>query len=212
MSGFPASVPLGLAGATALTRYVGGTASGAPVSGTFAVGDFVIDQSAAVWVCTVAGSPGTWAQAGSGTYPTINNGGTPWLIDISIFPTPVAQTNWAGVTNRATDVNAGYRSNAGVQNAEVNFDVTLAAGTWTIRGIFQTSSDAGIVTVALDGVDVGTIDLYSAGTVQNVQLALAGVVLATTAKRRLRLKTSTKNGASTSYFGVINGLQLQRTA
>jgi hypothetical protein len=59
--------PTGLTGATAATRYVGGTTSGAPVSGTFAVGDFVIDQTGAVWVCTVAGTPGTWVQVGGTT-------------------------------------------------------------------------------------------------------------------------------------------------
>jgi len=57
------SSPLGLTGATAATRYVGATASGAPVSGTFAVGDFVIAQNGGVWVCTVAGSPGTWVDS-----------------------------------------------------------------------------------------------------------------------------------------------------
>ena len=50
----------GLTGATAASRYVGGTASGAPTSGTFAAGDFVIDQTGAVWVCTAGGTPGTW--------------------------------------------------------------------------------------------------------------------------------------------------------
>jgi len=49
-----------LTGATATTRYVGGTAGGPPTTGTFAVGDFALDQTAAVWVCTVAGTPGTW--------------------------------------------------------------------------------------------------------------------------------------------------------
>jgi hypothetical protein len=52
--------PGGLPGATAATRYVGGTASGAPVSGTFQAGDFVIAQNGIMWICTVAGSPGTW--------------------------------------------------------------------------------------------------------------------------------------------------------
>jgi hypothetical protein len=56
--------PSGLTGATAASRYVGATASGAPGSGTFAVGDYVIDQSGAIWVCTVAGSPGTWVKLG----------------------------------------------------------------------------------------------------------------------------------------------------
>ena len=56
----------GLTGATAASRYVGATASGAPTAGTFAVGDFVIDQTGKVWVCTTAGTPGTWTQVGGG--------------------------------------------------------------------------------------------------------------------------------------------------
>lgn len=62
--------PLGLTGAIAATRYVGGTTSGAPVAGTFAVGDFIIDETGKVYICTVAGTPGTWTQSGgSGTPP-----------------------------------------------------------------------------------------------------------------------------------------------
>ena len=53
-------------GANSGTRYVGGTASGAPTTGTFAVGDFVIDRTGGVWVCIVAGTPGNWVQAGVG--------------------------------------------------------------------------------------------------------------------------------------------------
>lgn len=58
----PALLASGLTGATAASRYVGATASGAPASGTFAVGDFIVDQSGSMWVCTVAGSPGTWVN------------------------------------------------------------------------------------------------------------------------------------------------------
>jgi len=56
----------GLPGATAASRHAGATASGAPVSGTFAVGDYIIDQTGKVYVCTVAGTPGTWVQTGGG--------------------------------------------------------------------------------------------------------------------------------------------------
>lgn len=54
----------GLTGATAASRYVGATTSGAPASGTFAVGDFIIDQTGAIYVCTTAGTPGTWTKVG----------------------------------------------------------------------------------------------------------------------------------------------------
>ena len=54
----------GLTGATAAARFVGGTGAGKPITGTFAVGDFVVDQTGSIWVCTAAGSPGTWVQLG----------------------------------------------------------------------------------------------------------------------------------------------------
>jgi hypothetical protein len=54
--------PTGLTGATAASRYAGATASGAPASGTFAAGDYVVTQAGNIWVCTSAGTPGTWAK------------------------------------------------------------------------------------------------------------------------------------------------------
>jgi hypothetical protein len=56
----------GLTGAVSASRYVGATASIAPTTGTFALGDFVITQTGKIYVCTVAGSPGTWVQVGAG--------------------------------------------------------------------------------------------------------------------------------------------------
>lgn len=55
----------GLTGATAASRLVGATTSGKPASGTFSKGDVVVDQTGNMWVNTVAGSPGTWADVGS---------------------------------------------------------------------------------------------------------------------------------------------------
>ena len=55
--------PTGVTGATTSTRYVGGTAAGAPTSspaGGYNVGDWVVAQNGRVWVCVAAGSPGTW--------------------------------------------------------------------------------------------------------------------------------------------------------
>lgn len=51
---------IGSTGVTAATRFVGATTSGAPASGTFLKGDWIIDQTGTIWVCTTAGSPGTW--------------------------------------------------------------------------------------------------------------------------------------------------------
>lgn len=64
-TGYPRS---GMSNITA-TRVLGIlNHTGAPVSadGTFAVGDVVLDSAAQEWVCSVAGSPGTWLAVGSG--------------------------------------------------------------------------------------------------------------------------------------------------
>lgn len=58
--------PSGLTGATTATRYVGGTASAAPASGTFVTGDWIVTQAGSVYICTAGGSPGTWAQVSGG--------------------------------------------------------------------------------------------------------------------------------------------------
>lgn len=76
----------GLTGTTTGGRFVGVMTSGHPTSGTFAVGDFVVDLTPKFYVCTGAGSPGTWVEAsGSMSNPMTTNqdvivggsGGTP---------------------------------------------------------------------------------------------------------------------------------------
>lgn len=96
--------PTGLTGATAASRYVGGTASGAPGSGTFAVGDFIIDRTGNIRICTTAGSPGTWTLVGAASITT------------------AAAALGADVT--MTSLNTGYDGPS----------ISLAAGTWVIWG------------------------------------------------------------------------------
>src|SRR5438094_913336 len=50
----------GLTGSVVASRYVGQTASVAPTTGVHLVGDFVTTGTGGVYVCSVAGTPGTW--------------------------------------------------------------------------------------------------------------------------------------------------------
>jgi hypothetical protein len=65
VSGLSGSFFTSAAGGSAPTtarRWVGGMAGlGAPTSGTWGAGDFVIDDYGNVWICTAAGTPGTWS-------------------------------------------------------------------------------------------------------------------------------------------------------
>jgi hypothetical protein len=67
-------VPTGLTGATQASRYVGATATGAPSSGTFAIGDFVIARDGAIWICNTAGTPGTWEHVGDDRFLKLTGG------------------------------------------------------------------------------------------------------------------------------------------
>lgn len=62
-----------LTGATATSGFVGMTAvngattGGPPTSGTWVLGDLMVDPVlVCLWICTTAGTPGTWYRIGSG--------------------------------------------------------------------------------------------------------------------------------------------------
>ncbi len=100
----------GLTGAVSPVRYVGGTATVAPVAGTFAVGDFVLSLNGSSWLCTVAGTPGTWVQSNSATYapkasPTFT--GTP------LAPTAAVDTNTTQLATTAYVIAQAYAKLAG---------------------------------------------------------------------------------------------------
>lgn len=132
----PAFVASGLTGATAASRYVGATASGAPASGTFVVGDFAVDQTGKLWVCTSAGTPGTWTSVdaafpnyasitsarvqrpASGEYLVgVNGGGTgsqlgTWTLgQVGLVPIDVAvNTTYTGLSTCIPTLGAGGTS------------------------------------------------------------------------------------------------------
>ena len=64
-----------LAGSTTAVRFAGGVNGAIPSSGTYAVGDTVVDVTGKIYICTTAGAPGTavWATVGAGAGLTANN-------------------------------------------------------------------------------------------------------------------------------------------
>jgi hypothetical protein len=141
-----------------------------------------------------------------------NNADFPWLIDVDAFMTAKSHTNWNTVTLDSTQINQGRRSSTGAQNAEVAWDVMLAAGTWKVEIFMRTDTDKGIYSVRLDDVEVGTIDGYSASATNNVRGSVSGIAVTRSGKYELELRMATKNGSSSSYVGWINSVQLTRTA
>lgn len=50
----------GIVGSEQPSRYVGATNRGKPSQGSYIAGDFIVDISGNIWVCTSTGEPGTW--------------------------------------------------------------------------------------------------------------------------------------------------------
>lgn len=106
----------GLTGAVAASRYAGATSSGHPITGTFAVGDFVLDHVGALWVCTTAGTPGTWqplvvaigatttqkvqaAQIAITTSASAANYSSTWTYPTAFTSGPTVTATVTGITN-----------------------------------------------------------------------------------------------------------------
>jgi hypothetical protein len=124
---------LGLSGATSAVRFVGGTESGAPTSGSFKKGDFVITQDGITFICTVSGSPGTWVGAetqahATATYETKTNASA----------TYATQATTTTISSSLTDALSRITT---LENSGGGSPVTT--GTWTATMVVECNNGSG---------------------------------------------------------------------
>jgi hypothetical protein len=175
----------GLTGAVAATRFVGGTASGAPVAGTFAVGDFIIDQTGDIWICTIAGTPGTWVDpvaeavqsvaatdtsivvGGTATAPTIATG----TLDVIATQHPPA-ANWSNNSKKITSLANG----SGAQDAAAYGQTPAGGATVSIAqgGTGQTTAGAAFNALNPNAAPVNFKPANPASTT-SITLVMAGI-------------------------------------
>lgn len=185
-------LPMGLSGAVAATRYVGGTTSGAPTSGTFAIGDFVIDQKGNIWICTVAGSPGTWIMIGNGPVQkniikqgdtTVNNSTV--LINDPELQFPIAASeSWfimlALIYNSGATPNFkwAFQAPAGAVGSFSGLGIQVGQTAYTLSGPFPVGGTGTLVGAGVDrfsyifgivinGVNAGTFNFQFAQNTAN---------------------------------------------
>jgi hypothetical protein len=172
-------MPKGLGGAVAATRYVGGTTTGAPAAGTFAVGDFVITQDAHVLICTVAGSPGTWLDAATaGSAAALNLRATQQTLRASYYTytTPASAVSASVTLGNGTFRCTPWWCPSNGTLTKIGLEVTLAGSTGAVMrlGIYNDDGTGYPGTLLLDA---GTID----GTVVAVsELTISQAVTAGT--------------------------------
>lgn len=97
-------------------------------------------------------------------------------------------------------------------NDEIQFTDYIPAGTFTFSLLTSTETNRGKLHLIIDGVDVGQWDCYKAVGVVADRVDMAGIVIATPGVKTIKLKVASKNGASSSYYMDINGIQAVQTA
>lgn len=160
-TGFKAT---GITGATAASRYTGATTSGSPTTGTFALGDWIADQTGTAWVCTSAGTPGTWVPVGS----ALGGGANGQLLKAASL-TELTTIAAAATTTTTIQIPANCILLA------VSVRVTVAiptAATFTVIGNTSTTVyNTAAVAVAANSTDAGTAaGAIFNGTAQTVRI------------------------------------------
>ena len=97
-----------------------------------------------------------------------------------------------------------------VPSKHIEWDVALIAGTWRLTLIWLRDSASGILTPSLNGVDLATLDLYGSGTF-NMVTQWSSIAVAANSVVELKFRTDSKNGASSNYNFVPQGISLLRT-
>jgi hypothetical protein len=162
------------------------------------------------WVDFIAGIPVATAFKAAVSFLGATNL-DPWYVDIIGVSAPTAITNWATITVDATSVLNSFRLSTGAQNAAVGYPVVLSAGSWTLTLVHSLGPNRGIYAIDLSGAAIGGIDGYAVGVTPNTYSTRTFTV-ATTGLYTLNLVMSTKNAASSSFFGAITLINLRRTA
>lgn len=138
-------------------------------------------------------------------------GAAPYSLAQPAYLTRVSETGtWTDEASAQVPYSARINNGAGVQNDAVEWDIVLAAGTYTMDFYHRTGTGNGIYTVRLDGVDLTTVDGYEAAAA-NRKTKKTGLVIATAGRKRLSLVMATKNASSTGYAAILGGFGFVRT-
>lgn len=96
------------------------------------------------------------------------------------------------------------------------WNVPVEAGTYALHIVHRKTPASGIVTVSIDGVDLGTpgsggVDWYGTSATANNRVIWSGITVGATGVIAVRLRVDSKNGSSSSYAAEVQAWELVRT-
>lgn len=98
-----------------------------------------------------------------------------------------------------------------VVNNYLEYTVNLGVGEWSLSVWTARDTNKGIVTVTVDGTQVGTFDGYSYSLMENSERVVEGINIASAGNHLLRLTVTSKNASSSGYFQEVNHIRFTRT-
>ncbi len=157
--------------------------------------------------------PTTDQQAATKKYVDDNSGGDPGEGHITIIPLnydSVGQGTWVTNLDVANLLSMRVRNSSANDADNISYKVSLGAGTYSLRMIYEKNSDAPIVDFDIDATEVGSVDTYGSGN--NHEDTTTGIVIADSGLKTLKVRADGKNGSSSGYELRIILLSLWRTA
>lgn len=143
--------------------------------------------------------------------PTIGDAGNSQAIILPSDYTTIGQGTWVVFVSTTKFLNGCFLS-GGTNGDNVNFKVYLMAGTYTLNYFCFTNANVCISTVAIDGVDKASFDLYSVGAVDNVIKTQAGITVSTSGIKTINVRANSKNVSSSGYQNNFAYMTFYRTA
>ena len=220
IEGQPYLTATGVGNATSATRYVGGTANGAPTSGTFAVGDFIIDQTGTIWVCTTAGTPGTWTTTISSHLSLRSASATVGRNEITLFSgstasqtltapsNPIDGSNWTVINKASVAVTLSFTpsmialgSSSGVTTFSVPVNGSYSFVNYNGSQWYMVASNSATQLI-------GTLPVANGGTGVTTSTGTSSVVLSispTIASPTIGNSGGSYPGQATFSVGAIGG-------
>lgn len=150
---------VGLTGAVTPARFVGGTADLAPTTGTFAVNDFVTTTTGRVWVCTVAGTPGTWIEPASVTFAPKASPTFTGTVTVPAAAAVGSATKLADLTSYLTLTSGALPNTGAWVSATAKQNPVARLVTVNVECVFDGTNNAASVAIAIspDNVTFTTV-------------------------------------------------------
>ena len=124
----------------------------------------------------------------------------------------IIQGTWIAGVDASQFLYGYFYNNSNAQNDQIDFKVYLATGTYTFSLLLVKSATAAIATILLDGVSLGTIDMYAAVNTYNQIGSISNLTVTSAGLKTLSVKAATRNGSSAGWTLAISSMSLFRTA